>query len=141
MSGSGCPPHPPPPGNGFTKSVKPRHWVGFSFKIKKSPRRWDMCCPRSIFSAGFSSKSMSICTETKFPRLWGRIFITYMICPGFGLVICEKTCPGFGLSFGFHGVHPYQKNICNHPPPPPPLTRNTMTLRKGTMILSSNMVE
>ena len=35
-----------------------------------------------------------------------------MICPGFGLVICEKTCPGFGLSFGFHGVHPYQKNIC-----------------------------
>ena len=48
----------------------------------------------------------------------GRIFITYMICPGFGLVICEKTCPGFGLSFGFHGVHPYQKNICSHPPPP-----------------------
>ena len=46
-------------------------------------------------------------------------FITYMICPGFGLVICEKTCPGFGLSFGFHGVHPYQKNICSHPPPPP----------------------
>ena len=43
-----------------------------------------------------------------------------MICPGFGLVICENTCPGFGLSFGFHGVHPYQKNICSHPPPPPP---------------------
>ena len=50
----------------------------------------------------------------------GRIFITYMICPGFGLVICEKSCTGFGLSFGFHGVHPYQKNICSHPPPPPP---------------------
>ena len=36
-----------------------------------------------------------------------------MICPGFGLVICEKTCPG---------VHPYQKNTCSHPPPPPPPT-------------------
>ena len=43
--------------------------------------------------------------------------LAYMICPGFGLVIFEKTCPGFGLSFGFHGVHPYQKNICSHPPP------------------------
>ena len=31
VSGSGS----PPPGNGFTKSAKPRHWVGFSFKIKK----------------------------------------------------------------------------------------------------------
>ena len=49
------------------------------------------------------------------PRLWVAFLITYMICPGFGLVICEKTCPGFGLSFGFHGVHPYQKNICSHP--------------------------
>ena len=53
----------------------------------------------------------------------GRIFITYMICPGFGLVICEKTCPGFGLTFGFHGAHPYQKNICSYPPPPPPASK------------------
>ena len=57
----------------------------------------------------------------------GRIFITYMICPGFGLVICEKTCPGFGLSFGFHGVHPYQKNICSPPPP-----RHTRQIRTHT---------
>ena len=28
---------PPPPGNGFTKSAKPRHWVGFSFKKKIAP--------------------------------------------------------------------------------------------------------
>ena len=42
----------------------------------------------------------------------GSIFIINIIYPGFGLIICEKTCPGFGLSFGFHGVHPYQKNIC-----------------------------
>ena len=47
-----------------------------------------------------------------------------MICPGFGLVICEKSCPDFGLSFGFHGVHPYQKNICSHLPPPSAVLKN-----------------
>ena len=69
----------------------------------------------------------------------GRIFITYMICPGFGLVICEKTCLGFGLSFGFHGVHPYQKNICSHPPPPPPRIVYTL-LFLAVMLLILNFI-
>ena len=48
-----------PRGNGFTKSAKLRHWVGFSFKIKKSPRRWDMCCPRAIFFTATKSNMFS----------------------------------------------------------------------------------
>ena len=83
-----------------------RSWLFKKSKINKRP-------PPPVY---WAPKSMSICTVS--PAL-GRIFITYMICPGFGLVICEKTWPGIGLSFGFHGVHPYQKNICSHPPPPP----------------------
>ena len=58
-----------------------------------------------------------------------------MICPGFGLVICEQTCPGFGLSFGFHGVHPYQKNICR-PPPPPPSNPDQVVNSYGRKLLS-----
>ena len=113
------PPPPPPPGNGFTKSAMPQHWVGFSFKINKSPRCWDMLSSIYFLGRFLTEEYVNLHRNQVSPAL-GRIFISYMICPGFGLVICEKTCPGVGLSFGFHGVHLYQKNICSHPPPPPP---------------------
>ena len=54
----------------------------------------------------------------------GRIFITYM------------ACPGFGLYFGFHGVHPYQKNIGSHPPPPPNITVVNISIQYNFVMIN-----
>ena len=40
------PPPPPPPVMGLQSLPSPGIGLGFH---SKSPRRWDMCCPRSIF--------------------------------------------------------------------------------------------
>ena len=110
---------PPPPVMGLQSLPSPGIGLGFHSKYKNRPG--------VHFLGRFLTEEYVNLHRNQLSPALGRIFITYMICPGFGLVICEKTCPGFGLSFGFHGVHPYQKNICSHPPPPPSLDVSNVT--------------
>ena len=87
VSGSGC----PPPGNGFTKSAKPRHWFGFSFKIKKiAPALGHVLSSIHFLGRFLTEEYVNLHRNQVSPAL-GRIFITYMVCPGFGFGnLCEN---------------------------------------------------